>query len=405
MNSEHERREAEVALQRLASCIRDLMPHFVNLQSDGSGSPQMLALRDTFTAFPAPAEVLFIECPSSSDGENSGRTLMRFDMTRPRECEVKFAASITATDLPTSRAMLEEHFEIADCMWESIRDLSLGSCWSKFNYIVLAAHDIRHQPEQFAVEFAEWISTDSEFRKMFLSKRDFTAKYDLEPDPVMSMEDLLRLDFKTGSPSSNVLRAFTLNQLQEHMAEIQPIPQVPDSVKEVIRRAKRLYIYGFFEYSFFTIAAHYAYAAMEAALKSRWGASLPRPTTLIHKRQDVSEEAKFETTGYAAIERYCHVHGWRTNKLLVNGRPFPRTSKPLLEWLQDDCVITEYQKVMFERAYLPLRNSHSHLEDCSTWMPESRTIRKAVEQINILFDSLPVGSPKARRGEPSLTAE
>jgi hypothetical protein len=357
----------------------------------------MLALRDAFMAFPAPAEVLFIDCTGHPDNRNPVRTLIRFDMTQPRTCEMKFAASISATDLPMSRTMLEEHFGITDCMWEPIRDLTLVSCWSKFNYIFLTRYDIRNEPEKCAIEFADWISMDSQLKELFLSEPDFNAKYRLQPDPVLSMEDLLRIDFKTGMPSSNILRQFTLQELQEDIADIQPIPQVPESIREVIRRAKKLYVYGYFEYAFFTVAAHYAYAAMEAALKARWGVSLPRPTSLSHTRNGVTEEATLQTTGYAAIERYCHAHGWRTNKVYVNGKPFPRTSKPLLEWLQDEGVITEYQKVMFDKAYLPLRNSHSHLEECSTWMPKSGTIRRAVEQINILFNSVAVSEPEAEK--------
>lgn len=135
MNSDHERKEAEVAIQRLAACVRNLMPHLVSLQPDGSGSPQMLALRDTLTTFPSPADVLFIDCSGTHDDGNSARTLVRFDMSQPRECEVKFAASISATDLPKSRAMLEEYFGVVECMWEGIRDLTLVSCWDKFNYL------------------------------------------------------------------------------------------------------------------------------------------------------------------------------------------------------------------------------------------------------------------------------
>jgi hypothetical protein len=348
----------------------------------------MIALRDTLTAFPAPAEVLFIDGPGTPDGGNSARTLVRFDMTQPRVSEVKFAASISATNLPTSRTMLEEYFGVVECMWEGIRDLALVSCWDKLNYLYLASYDIRQEPERAAVEFAHWISTDSKFRKLFLSKPDFNAKYGLQPDPVLSPEDLLRMDFTTGLPSSNHLRRSSLEEFQEDVADIQPIPQVPDSVKEVIRRAKKLYVYGFFEYAFFTVAAHYTYAAMEAALRARWGASLARPTTISYTRNGVTESATFETTGYAAIERYCHAHGWSARKVYVNGRAFPRTSQQLLEWLQDEGVINNYQRVMFDKAYLPLRNSHSHLEDCSTSMPEPGTMGRAVEQINILFDSV-----------------
>jgi hypothetical protein len=390
MNSEAELTEAALALQRLAACVRDLMPRSVALQADGSGSPRMLALRDTFTAFPAPAEVLFIDgtgFPDSRDS-NAAWTLIRFDMTQPRTSAMKFAAAVAAADLPHHRDMLEEHFGVDDDLWKAIRDLRLVANWCDCNYMFLAPYDIRTQPEKYAIEFVRSISDDWNFRELFLSEPDFNAKYGLKPDPVLSAEELLRIDFSTGMPTSQVLRQFTLQELQEKVADIQPIEQVPESVREVIRRAKKLYVYGFFEYAFFTVALHYAYAAMEAALKKRWGASLPRPTRLTLSRAGGKEETDVERTGYAEIESYCDARGWRTNNLLVNGRQFPRTSTMVLNWLKDDGVISDYQKAMFEKAYLPLRNSHSHMEHCSTWMPDARALRQAVEQINILFDSL-----------------
>lgn len=384
--------EAGLALEQFAACVRDLMPRFVNVQPDGSGSPHMLALRDTFNAFPAPAEVLFIDGTSFRDKRNSSSiwTLIRFDMTQPRTSELKFAATVLAADLAHHRDTLIEHFGIDDSLWESLSDLSLVACWRDFYYMHLAPYDIRTQPEKYAIEFANWISMDSNFKELFLSEPDFNAKYGLSPDPVISPEELLRIDFSSGRPTSHVLRQYTLQELQENVSDIQPIAQVPESVREVIRRAKRLYIYGYFEYAFFTVAAHYTYAAMEAALKARWGASLPLPTKLTHVRNGVREEADVERTGYAAIENYCDVHGWSIHRLQVNGRQFPRTSNMVLTWLQEDRVINDWQKAMFEKAYLPLRNSYSHMEQCSTVMGNSGALRRAVEQINMLFDSLPV---------------
>ena len=394
MNSEPELKEAALALQRLATCLRDLTPRFVNLQPDGSGSPSMLALRDMFAAFPAPAEVLFIDCSDYPDNGKSFRTLIRFDMTQPRTCAVKFAASVAATDLPSHRSILEEHFGAKASLCDSICDLSLVTCWHDFNYMFLAPYDIRNEPEKCAIKFADWISMDSHFKELFLSEPDFNAKYELQPDSVLSTKDLLRINFKTGVPSSHVLRRSSLQELQEDVADIQPITQVPESIKEVIRRAKKLYVYGYFEYGFFTVAAHYAYAAMEGALKARWGESLSSPTKLTHTRDGATQEAEIQRGGFAAIEQYCEAHGWRTGKLLVNGREFPRTSTMVLNWLRDDGIITEYQKAMFVKAYLPLRNSHSHMERCSTWMPKPGAIRRAVQQINILFDSVtPVDTP------------
>lgn len=389
MDTEEERTEAAAALQRLATCVRELMPRFVNLQLDGSGSPQMLALRDTFTAFPAPAEVLFIDGTHFPDKRTLKTvwTLVRLDMSSPRTTNVKFAGSVAAAEMARHSEMLEQHFGIRDFLRDGLSDLSLVSSWDDLSYIHLAPYDIRKEPEKYAKEFANWISMDMHFRELFLAEPDFSAKYRLPPDSLMPTEALLRLDFKTGEPSSHVLRQFSLRELQENVADIQLIPQVPESLREVIRRAKKLYVYGFFEYAFFTVAAHYAYAAMEAAMKTRWGAALSRRVKLTHRRNGVKEEVQLDRTGYASIEWYCETHDWRTHKLMVNGRQFPRTSTMVLNWLRDDGVITDYQKAMFEKAYLPLRNSHSHMEQCSTSMPDSGAIRRAVDQINILFDS------------------
>src|SRR4051794_17792393 len=116
MTAEPQVVETALALQCLAACIRDLMPRFVNVQSDGSGSPHMLALQDTFNAFPAPAEVLFIDGTTFCDKRNSNSvwTLIRFDMTQPRTQEIKFVAAVNAADLSLHRSMLSEHFGLED---------------------------------------------------------------------------------------------------------------------------------------------------------------------------------------------------------------------------------------------------------------------------------------------------
>jgi hypothetical protein len=97
-------------------------------------------------------------------------------------------------------------------------------------------------------------------------------------------------------------------------------------VREIIRRAKKLYIYGYFEYSFFTIASHYTYAAMEAALRARWSLSLPRPCKLTFKDREVETDR----IGFGEIESYCTIHGWKIQKLFVNGKAFPWKSDMLL---------------------------------------------------------------------------
>lgn len=67
--------EVAGALERVAAKVRSFMPQFVDLQPDGSGAPQMLAMRDAFLAFPAPAEVLFIDGKGMAERRDCGTAL------------------------------------------------------------------------------------------------------------------------------------------------------------------------------------------------------------------------------------------------------------------------------------------------------------------------------------------
>lgn len=382
MNSESERKEAALALQRLAASVRDLMPRFVNLQPDGSGSPHMLALRDTFTAFPTPAEVLFIDGTGFPDRRNGNavRTLIRFDMTQPRTCAVKFAASVAATDLPSHRDMLKEQFGVADSLWQPISDLSFVSSWCDFNYTFLAPYDIRNEPEKCAIEFANWISMDSNFKEMFLSEPDFNAKYRLQPDPVLLAEELLRIDFRTGTPSCHVLRRYTLQELQENVADVQLIAQVPESVREVIRRAKKLYIYGFFEYAFFTVAAHYAYGRQRMTIRDRggiWhyrfkadGREYSGTTDLAATRQNVNRALAIELEHRQAL-----MEGRRpTRKLIV--RQFSDAADEFLVWAE-----VEYRA--HPNSFKRIKTSFTSLKEFFGTKPASLVNDAAIEQYKV----------------------
>lgn len=383
--------EVALALDRVAEAARLLLPAFVSVQADGSGSAQMLARRDAFHAFPAPANVLFIDASGLPDGSEVAPswTLIRFDLSRPGINEVNFVGHVTAEELPSRRTMLSEQFGIEDSSLEKLSIPRLVSMWDDMNYVFLASHDIRTEPNEYGQELGKWIGLDSKFAGLFLQRNDFNAKYGLTPDPVLPASELLRLHSDAElSPSPSPLRRFSLSELQEDVADIQLIPQVPDGVREIIWQAKQLYIYGFFEYRFFTIASHYTYAAVEAALRSRWALCLPIPSTLKFK----DREFLTERTGYWDIESCCTAQGWKLTNLLVNGKHFPRTSDSLLSWLQHESVINDWQKWRFGDVYSKLRNLYSHMDGCSFHGGDSEALEDAVEQINILFDSVPLAT-------------
>jgi TDG/mug DNA glycosylase family protein len=97
----------------------------------------------------------------------------------------------------------------------------------------------------------------------------FNKKYGLTPEPVLDDADLLSPDFL----SSSFVRVDTgtmpsLGDVQSALAQILLIPQVPESVRRTFQIAMRLYLFGRFEYGFFTVSDHYAFLAIEAAILS-----------------------------------------------------------------------------------------------------------------------------------------
>lgn len=385
--------EVAAALDRVADAVRAFVPQ-VRLQPDGSGPPQMLAFRDALMAFPIPTEVLFINARDFETGRDGGPvwTLLRFDFLKHNTPEVRFAASLRAANLPKHASMLEEHFGIGANTQKPLWNLSLVSGWDDDKFTFLAPFDIRTQPEQFGLELVRYMQMDERFVRLFLRGKDFTSRYGLEPDRILADQELLRFDKNTGEYVDCSLQRCSLRERQERVAGIQLIPQVPESVKRVIDSAKRLYIFGNFEYSFFTIAKSYAYAAMESALHNRWNATLPNPTVLRHqKNKSVAEDVSVERSGHRKIKEYCKINKWNVRKVSVNGRQFPFTAGMVVDWLRDDGIINDWQKKRFIEVYLELRNAHSHLEFCSIEMPGASTIADAVEEINTLFDSLPIG--------------
>ena len=120
--------EVAGALERVAAKVRSFMPQFVDLQPDGSGAPQMLAMRDAFLAFPAPAEVLFIDGKGMAERRDCGPhwTLIRFDLSQPGTSQVNFATALKWEELPDHREMFQEN---ASVLMKTLGSLSAIFDW------------------------------------------------------------------------------------------------------------------------------------------------------------------------------------------------------------------------------------------------------------------------------------
>jgi len=133
----------------------------------------------------------------------------------------------------------------------------------------------------------------------------------------------------------------TVEDLQKHISRIQLISNVPEEVKKVFNAAKRLYIFGYFEYYFFTISQHYAFLALESALRNRYNKTYGEPKRFI---------------GLNTIIK----------KLVEKG------------------IIPKGEAKVYDVGK-NLRNSLSHLTTPSIMMPSSRRLERVAYQINQVY--------------------
>jgi hypothetical protein len=211
---------------------------------------------------------------------------------------------------------------------------------------------------------------------------DFNKKYGLSPEPVLDDAEVLCPDLL----SSLFVRIDTglipsLTDVQSELAQILLIPQVPDSVKRTFQIAKRLYLFGRFEYGFYTASQHYAYLATEAAILSRWTASLPNPVNV----QGKNFSQQMSSPSHSQLAELFWTKGGRG--LTVDGLPFPNSPTKVLTRLREAQIIDERTEKML-LAVIGLRNDLSHHESSTVFPPSTRTLSTVAEFINTLSDSL-----------------
>jgi len=162
---------------------------------------------------------------------------------------------------------------------------------------------------------------------------------------------------------------------------LQLIDRVPAEVSRIFKTAKKLYLFGLFEYEFFTVSHHYAYLAIEAAVYHRWSQTQSKPFVLTHGQDQMT----VHNAGRGSIAHFCESKKWKKRNVKINGKPFPFTMPTLLARLREGGIITDYQHYQL-KTKLKLRNIHSHLEFGPLEMPDTGVLERVAEAINVLFD-------------------
>lgn len=133
-------------------------------------------------------------------------------------------------------------------------------------------------------------------------------------------------------------QSITLEDLNAFVGSINLIQNVPKDVREVFEISKRLFVFGYFYYRFFTVSKHYAFLALESALKNK------------HKQL------------------------------------FNRNEQSLKKVIDDltGKVISEKEKPLYD-AGRQLRNVLSHLVDAPVLLPSPNILERVAKQISKIY--------------------
>ncbi len=351
------------------------------LPADRSGPERILAQRRLFDLFPVPVDVAMLDTDGVDLRFKAERfaTAIRYDLSQPRTLDVRDHGIVPLKDFEPYASMLQSAFGVDEETLTGFRELGFNWITGYPHILHIVRYDARGRISEYGQDLAELL-VHSQLAELFELSHDFNSKHGLKRDPLWTESELLQLDDLSASFFRGD-RADIIREVQERVARAKLIRTVPDEVARVIHVANRLYIFGLFDYEFFTVSQHYAYLAVEAALYHRWSATQSKPFVLTHG----IDQLTIHDSGRGTIYRICEHKKWNRRNLRVNGQPFPFTTGSLLAKLRNARIITEWQYQDFG-YWLKQRNAHSHREFGPLEMPDASVIHGAVEIVNALFD-------------------
>lgn len=361
-------------------------------EDEGEVSPDIVALRDAIFHLPIPIKILELKVDTLKypDIKDEICHLIRYDFTKFGVSSVEFLGIIDTSNSKKLAEILAGDFKgeaekLAEDFCRELRIIGFGSDNLDI-YFQFLRYNIRENFGRYAEDFAMLFLNQTEpgfqasqkFKKII----DYNTLYNLKPDPILSLSEILEEAGKRTWPKASI------EERQQHVANIQLIPPVPEDVRRVFRTAKDLYIYGCFEYLFFTVSQHYAYLALESAIKHRYVKSLGNKAVIVNEER---ETHIIENPTYERIWKFCkdNKKRWNFNRVTVNDESFPHNGKLLLEWLVKKGIITKWEQHVYD-AGLFLRNTLSHLEFAPIHIPNSGVLERVAEQINKLFLDKPI---------------
>lgn len=353
--------------------------------------PLVLSRRDMIESLPPSMQVVELIKYENNSQPNKKAFLIKYDFDKLKTNHVEYCGSIDCRQPEKLAELITNRFQIKDktiVAWtqDICERFSPRAMWDPPNswYLHLIPHDIISDKESFLKELHHtfFIFPPDLLVKKFERKPhvDYNTIYNIPLEPVLEFEEVVKTDRGAS------MFGLDLEKIQKAVSDIHLIPPVPDDVKQLFKRAKDLFIFGYFRYEFFTIAEHYAFLALESAIKIRYIKSLDEVAVLTDSK-DRKLRHKISMPTYRALDRFCSAtKGWHKSRLLVNGEMFPSSGKKLLDWLENRKFIRKWERPTYDAA-LNIRNILSHQERVSIHNPSATVLQRVSEQINYLFHS------------------
>ena len=311
-----------------------------------------LAFREAINLLPCPVKVvrIKIDLKKYKKAENSIYHLIGYDFSSFRNPIVEFYGEIDLDKIEKYSKLLKEHFCFSEKIEKDLKNFVLSGYGDldRWQWFQVIPYDIINKRKDYIHDFLFLLQTTlmDKILDKFEKRVNYVSKYALKKDPILPLSEIIKKDKmlnywikinKNGETSE-----LTIEDLQSHICDIQLIPNVPEEVKKVFNAAKKLYIFAYFEYFFFTVSLHYALLSLESALRNKF------------------------ISLYGESKRFVSLD--EIIKKLVKRGIIPKGEASIYG------------------AGRELRNSLSHLKSPSVMGPSSRTLYRIAYQINQVYD-------------------
>jgi uncharacterized protein YutE (UPF0331/DUF86 family) len=372
------------------------------LEKDESGSPETLAIREVAAKLPCPMGIAEIRVDTEKHKhiEDAVCQVIRYDFsklgTQPQI--VEYYGLVDARNTEELQKLLTTRFDMKETLFADFNRTLSYTGWFEdevSTYTQFPHFDIKAHSQRFVFDFLTNPFSLIAGRTCWKARKhvDWASKFGLHLDPILPAEDLTRID-RTVDAFESYSGPGGIEKLQEGICSIQLIPSVPGSVKKVFQDAKDLHTYGFFRYSFFAIAQHYAYLALESAIKNRYYQSFGKENTLQNEKR---ETMKVGSIDHQTMIDLCRRMKWNIDKLQINGEKFANRPRELLDWLVRERIINEWERKQCGKGIM-LRNIMSHPTRALVFPPDysTKALEFAADFINRLYSSSPFQADDSR---------